>query len=229
MENQDNHGESWDESQDFEKEWWGDCLSTYSEERKQLVYALKMGLVVDKNDGKVEISLNGQSVLDIGGGPVSILLKCKNFRKGQEDLRNTVVIDPLMDQYPEWVKLRYKAAGIIYKNKSGEDVVSTNRTEEFPDGELPEGFYDEVWIYNVLQHVQDPKKIIDNARRVGKLIRIFEWVEKPISPGHPHSLTSEQLDEWLGGIGSTEEFKGESGLHGKGYFGIFPTKGGIRR
>ena len=85
--------------------------------------------------------------------------------------------------------------------------------------------YDEVWLYNVLQHTQDPEKIIRNAQRAGRIIRIFEWIETRISinEGHPHSFTEQQLNEWLGGEGKVETLNGQANCWGKCYYGIFPT------
>ncbi len=34
----------WDDDQQWESEWWGDCVNTFAEETKQLTYAKKMGL-----------------------------------------------------------------------------------------------------------------------------------------------------------------------------------------
>ena len=98
--------EAWRRAQAWERDWWGDCLNTYSEEEKQLVYANRMGLVAF-HDGKspYNFDLGGMSVLDIGGGPCSLLLKCVNFR-GK-------VIDPLC--FPDWVLARYELAGIEFE------------------------------------------------------------------------------------------------------------------
>jgi len=185
---------------EWEKEWWGTCQNTYGEEYKQLLYARKMGLeFFHDGRGPFNIDMQGASVLDIGGGPTSLLLKCVNV-KGK-------VIDPL--QYPDWVYERYKLAGISYQIKYGEDI-------EEPS------VWDEVWIYNVLQHVKSPKQIIDNAQQAGKLIRIFEWVDTPTNEGHPHCLRADGLNLWLKGEGKTE-FVRENTAVGKCYYGIFPT------
>ena len=189
----------WKKAQQFEKDWWGTCQNTFGEETKQFLYASKMGLKTF-HDGKspFNFDMKGKSVLDIGGGPVSLLLKCQNLKKGK-------VVDPC--KFPRWVKSRYKAAGIEFEEKKGEDI--------------KEKGWDEVWIYNVLQHVEDPKKVIENAKKAGRIIRIFEWVEISQSEGHLHTLTEERLNEWLGGEGKTEVLKGQNTCFGKCYYGIF--------
>ena len=83
--------------------------------------------------------------------------------------------------------------------------------------------FDEAWIYNVLQHTENPKKVIENAQRVANTIRIFEWVNTGINIGHIHNLTESKLNEWLGGYGKVETFNGQWNCYGKAYYGIFPS------
>jgi hypothetical protein len=193
---------AWKDEQHFESDWWGNCLNTYQEETKQIVYAKRMGLKAEMVDGKYPVyDLKKVSVLDIGGGPVSMLLKCIN--KGK-----VAVIDPC--DYPYWVDTRYKKAEILYEKRKGEDLL-LGRTDQI---------IDEIWIYNVLQHVDNPKLIIENAKKVSKIIRIFEWIDTWVSPGHPHVLKEKTLNEWLGGVGKVEQLN-ESGCHGNSYFGVF--------
>lgn len=188
--------------QEWERSWWGDCGSTYHEETKQFVYARLMGLQFEWEGPGPRIDLKGKSVLDIGGGPVSMLLKTKN--KGY-----CLVIDPC--DYPGWISARYTELGIAHLDTGGEGFI-----EKLGDKKI----YDEVLIYNVLQHTIDPEKIIQNARKVSKIIRIFEWIDEPASIGHPHTLTEKNLNKWLGGDGKVTMLN-ESGCVGKAYSGIF--------
>jgi len=177
---------SWKDDQKFEKDWHNNCVNSYWEETKQMHYARYMGLVAYQTpDEKYPTyDLKGKSVLDIGGGAYSLLLKCVNLGK------NSMVVDPL--RYPSWTYARYDAAGIGYATIKGEDI------------EL-KGF-DEVWIYNCLQHTEDPEKIIQNARKAAKVIRIFEWIDRGVMLGHPQDLKKAKLDKWLGGKGKAEIF-----------------------
>jgi len=190
---------SWKKAQKWEKEWHGNCINTLFEEEKQLVYAEKMGLEkVGSEKTPYVFDLHRVSVIDIGGGATSLLLKCINFSKA-------VVADPL--NFPNWVIARYLIAGIKFWNVGGEYLNTTER-------------FDECFIYNILQHCQDPKKVIENAKKVSKIIRIFEWIDTPISKGHIHTLTEEKLNKWLGGEGKVEVFN-QQPLFGKGYYGVF--------
>jgi hypothetical protein len=56
------------------------------------------------------------------------------------------------------------------------------------------GRFDEVWGYNVLQHVVDPAEVMATARACAeKRIRWFDVVETPIYPVHPHSIKADWL------------------------------------
>jgi len=196
---------NWKKAQKYEKEWWGNAINTYAEEMKQFLYAKKMGLITSPTiKTPYRFDLQGKSILDIGGGPCSLLLKCEGFKTAE-------VVDPL--SIPAWVKSRYITADIQYTQMKGEDIKNKN-LEKFK--------IDEIWIYNVLPHCKNPKKIIENAKKIGKLIRIFEWIDTPIGAGHISSPTAKELNEWLGGEGKVEQLTGVA--HGKAYYGVFPTK-----
>lgn len=191
---------SWAEDSNWERDWWGNCANTTREELLQIAYATRMGLALTPTDRTpYNIDMGGKSVLDIGGGPVSLLLKCVNVEG--------VVTDPC--NYPAWIAQRYRAAGIGYFEFEGEHIAALGR-------------FDECWIYNCLQHTTDPALIIKNARAAAKTIRIFEWIDAGIGIGHPHNLTEQRLNEWLGGQGSVEHFR-EHGADGACYYGAFQT------
>jgi len=145
-------------------------------------------------------SVDGKRIADIGGGPVSLLLKVP-------DHSNSVVVDPC--PYPRWVTERYRACGIRFVRKRGEDDWR--------------GRYDEAWIYNVLQHVDDPEKVIANARARASVVRLFEWINVDPYPGHPHRLDKGHLDEWLDGVGFTSALN-EAGAVGEAYYGVFKNR-----
>ena len=193
-----------EDHQAFEKEWWGNCCWTFGEENKQITYANRMGLEIMPNDHEKWplYNLEGKSVLDIGGGPVSMLLKTVNGR-------DLAVVDPC--EYPGWVWQRYEENAI---------ECFVEPAEEFYTGYE----YDEVWIYNVLQHVESPIDVMGTAIyncKDGGVIRIFEWIDTAPCLGHPHTITAEWLDEIFGQRGTVEQMNGENNLYGKAYHGAF--------
>lgn len=189
---------TWPEHQEFEREWWGSCVNTYGEETKQLTYAHRMGLRIVEAGGHWPVyDLAGRSVVDIGGGPASILLKTVNGG-------SMMVVDPC--EYPEWVAARYLTARIAYFREPAETFVG--------------GGFDEAWIYNVLQHVQDPEKVVAQARQAAPVVRVFEWVEMPPHLGHPHELHAADLERWLGLGNYQVETMHENGCHGVAFYGV---------
>jgi hypothetical protein len=180
---------------DFEKDYWGDCCNTFDEDQKHYVYGRLMGL----KQVHFSFEVGNKRILDIGGGPTSMLLKCKDLVCGK-------VVDPIW--YPQWTADRYAMKNIVVGVYPGEDVYETD--------------WDEVWIYNCMQHAIDPQKIIDNAKRAAPILRLFEWIDVPAHDGHPHELTESNLNEWIGQKGSVIQLA-ESGCYGKAYYGVFNT------
>ncbi len=178
----------------FEKSFWGDCTNTFGEETKQYVYARFMGL--EKIDWSFDV--HHKRILDIGGGPVSMLLKAFTLSAGK-------VCDPI--RYPAWVYERYAAKNIECATILGEDVHETG--------------WDEVWIYNVLQHTIDPEKIIHNALRAAPVLRLFEWLDFPPHPGHPQMLTEVDLTRWLLGRRGLVVQLNHDGCFGRSFSGVF--------
>lgn len=201
---------SWEDEQHEEASWWGDCTNTYGEEEKQTVYAELMGLELLNVGGPGPIiDMEDKSVLDIGGGPCSLLLKTRTT--GRKEL-----VDPC--KYPEWVGHRYSAADISWYRMKGEVV-----RDRFAEVETR---WDECWIYNVLQHTDDPELVVKNALWAAPVVRIFEWVDKPVSPGHPHTLTAKELDDWLGIRNSSVSdcfWLTSRGCYGRGYVAVVRT------
>jgi hypothetical protein len=177
---------------EFEKKFWNNCTNTFDEEQKHYVYAKYMKIM---QQGFAFVS-EGQRILDIGGGPVSMLLKVKNLKEG-------LVWDPI--DYPQWTKDRYAIKNIKVKVAPGEI--------------LDEKGWDEVWIYNCLQHTEDPTAILKRSLSSAKTLRIFEWVNIPPHEGHPQMITADFLDAALGQKGTVVRLA-ENGCYGEAYFNV---------
>lgn len=54
----------------------------------------------------------------------------------------------------------------------------------------------EIWMFNVLQHVQDPEKFISKAKRA-RIVRYFEPINTGITPYHPHSFLKDDFERWF--------------------------------
>lgn len=203
--------ERWSAAQVKEAGYWRNCNGAvaWGEFVKHEMDAREMGLFSDYGDECNELDMQGKSVLDVGGGPVSMTLRCYNA--GQ-----LLVVDPC--NYPSCVERRYYRHGINFLRAAGEDLDKC---------ELVGDTFDEVWIYNLLQHVRDPEKIVQNAlERISPTgcLRMFEWLWIPSDECHPHTLTPEDLMKWL--HGSTTVRVGtprmvEHGCNANAFVGIF--------
>ena len=175
---------SWEHTQKHELEYWGNCLGmrAWGEFVKQEMYGREMQVFAYYGLPDGELDLQGRSVLDVGGGPVSMTLRCRNAAK-------LVVVDPC--DWPESVFRRYTNYGIEFVSAKGEDLDTALSVDEQ---------FDEVWLYNVLQHVDNPVKVIQNAiartKSQGRF-RICEWVDVPADDCHPHVLTVDTLRNWI--------------------------------
>lgn len=189
-----------EEDQTFERDWWGDCCNTFGEETKQISYAHRMGLVVTPvyAGSWPAYDIEGKSIIDLGGGPTSMLLKCFNFDQA-------LVVDPC--EYPDWVAQRYAAHGVEYAQANAEDLVAGDAR------------FDEAWFYNVLQHTEHAREIVEVARRNAKVVRCFEWIDTERTLGHPTVLTEQLLNEWLDTVGVTEHIN-ENGAYGRCYYAV---------
>ena len=80
--------------------------------------------------------------------------------------------------------------------------------------------FDEILMYNCLQHTENPAKICHNILAFSKIVRVFEWVDTGIADGHIQDLTEASLNGWLKGEGKVE-FINQSPVVGKAYYGVF--------
>lgn len=146
--------------------------------------------------------LQGKDILDIGGGPTSLLLRCKNFICA-------TVVDPL--PMSEFALNRYKDAGICLVSQPAEDFEYQYKDK-----------YDEIWIYNCLHHVMNPSLILKNAIANTKCLRIMECLYTPIDYMHPQSFTPKFFEEILGSGGTVSDvYEPAPSPRGTFYYGVF--------
>ncbi|QQS17297.1 methyltransferase domain-containing protein [Candidatus Saccharibacteria bacterium] len=196
------HNHTHEEAQAEELAFWLSPGAELGEQLKQLTYAPLLGLDFE-HDGNSPYVIHkpNKSIIDIGGGPVSLLLKTKATLK--------TVIDPC--SYPAWVRSRYEQNDVRWIK----DVAETYQPE------LAETA-DEVWLYNVLQHTTDPQKIFENVLRYlksGGVFRFFDWIETGTNVAHPISLTAEDVHRDMVSAGFTNVAVQTTELHENGAYG----------
>jgi glycosyltransferase involved in cell wall biosynthesis len=195
----------WEKAQTWERDWWGDEDNSRweGERRKQCEYARLMGLPDD-------LVLGDKSIVDIGAGPTSLLLR--TISTGRK-----VAVDPM--PMADWVWKRYRDEGVELVQMKGEELA-------------PFYTFDEVWIYNCLQHTENPVKVLEAAKRSGKRIRVFEWLVQYTDTGHLHALTeklfrdafSSPAGEWKVSLWNTGTVNSLDGLMAGPYIAICMDK-----
>src|SRR5215213_6310588 len=151
----------WETAQRRERDWWGTepHLRWQEEIGKQQTYARLMGLPSDLNMGS-------KTILDVGCGPVSMLLRATHG--------GAAGVDPLL--MSEETKVKYAEANVALYHSKAEDF-------------QPSKHFDEAWMYNCLQHVDDPNKVVAMLLQSADAVRIFEWIDMSTDGMHPHTLT----------------------------------------
>jgi hypothetical protein len=112
----------------------------------------------------------GRTIIDLGGGPWPLAVTL------DLPFERLVVVDPLCrGLFP----VDYRA-DVLRVAMPAEDWIG-----------MPA---DEVWGYNVLQHVMDPSLVMDTARRhAASVVRWFDWTDTVVEAHHPHSIRAEWL------------------------------------
>ena len=111
-------------------------------------------------------------LVDIGSGPIGILTKLKAKEK--------IAVDPLPIMSLDKTIKRIKVPG-----------------EKIP---LPNESVDCIFIYNVLQHVMSPQKVLEEGARIlkkGGTFYLLEQLNLPTNKLHPHSLKLEMFEKWI--------------------------------
>jgi hypothetical protein len=119
----------------------------------------------------IDPDLKGKRVAEVGPADFPALMICKNRNE-------SFIVEPLPSKY-------LKSFRIWVDQRIAEDV-------DFSD-------CDEVWLLNVLQHVQDPYKIVENAKKA-KVVRWFEPINYGVDECHLWNLTLDMFKEWFGEV-----------------------------
>lgn len=178
--------ERWQQAQKAERKFHDG--RTWSEKAKEYKEMYSTYLAVLGFDIAGSGSVN--KVLEVGCADVPMLyfVKCKNAH----------ICEPMPSKLLN---------NICYENDF------TQHSCKFEDMPEPAELFNEIWLFNVMQHVQDPEKFIEKAKRIGRTIRFFEPIDWPIEIYHPFSYTIDDYKRWFGGC--VQFYKGGSikGFH----------------
>jgi hypothetical protein len=118
-----------------------------------------------------------KTIVESGGGRFPHVTFC-------DGAKNKISVEPLFDSLDEYSKK--------YQLDNGVQVV----TGAFEDYDPPEDLdVDEVWFFNVLQHVKDPSYQIEKGKEIAKVVRVFEPLNIPTDAAHPHMFDASFFEE----------------------------------
>lgn len=131
-----------------------------------------LNTVLEYFDLKENQDFGNKTLVDIGSGPIGILTKLR--------ARERIAMDPLpIESVDETIK-RIEAPG-----------------ERIP---LLDETADCVFVYNVLQHVIFPEKVLEEGTRIlkkGGIFYILEQLNLPTDKMHLHSLRIDMFENWI--------------------------------
>lgn len=122
----------------------------------------------------IDKNLDGKTILEIGPARISALLYCENYK-------NSFIVEPIV----------YEDSEHLYADKPIKFI-----RDMYEECESPKA--DEIWLFNVLQHILDPDLFIEKCKNNSKVIRFFEPINTAIEPHHPHSFTKEDYEKYFG-------------------------------
>jgi len=146
----------------------------------------------------IDKDLKGKKIMEIGPGRISGLLFCENYSK-------SYIIEPT----------EYEDIDYLYEGKNLEIIKKTVEETDLPE-------VDEVWIFNLLQHVQNPDLLVSKCKEVSKIIRFFEPIDLPTNLEHPFTFSKNDFITYFGSCVTDYEPSGIPGFHGaRCVYGIY--------
>lgn len=129
--------------------------------------------------------LHGLHVIEIGPADFPALYFCENY--------NGVIVEPMPSDHLRTICENKGIRLIVEPFEVSEIVLEPAQTVE-------------VWLFNVMQHVQDPDVFIARCKMLADRIRFFEPINQPITTYHPHTFTKEDFEKWF--PGTVQDYKG---------------------
>lgn len=149
----------------------------------------------------IDKDLNGKSIIEIGPAKFASLLYCTNYEK-------SYIVEPSI----------YDDVKGYYENKN---LVFIHDLYESCDSPT----VDEIWLFNLMQHVKNPDALIEKAKAHSKIIRFFEPIDLPTNLEHPFSFSEDDYKQYFGDCVKIYTSIGERPFHeAKCAYGVYHCK-----
>lgn len=123
-----------------------------------------------------------KTIMEVGPADIPALAFCKNYSD------RSVIVEPMPSDHLEIIT---HAMPVTIINMPAEIIVTAGGQPNM----------DEIWLFNLLQHVMDPNRVVEVCKDClvpGGVIRFFEPINTEIDTCHPHSMTQQDYIEWFG-------------------------------
>jgi len=121
----------------------------------------------------------GKTIVESGGGRFPHVAFCGGVKR-------KISVEPLYRKLDDYCKQ--------FQNNMGIEVIECGFEAYEPENGLD---IDEVWFFNVLQHVRDPELHIKKAKEISKAVRVFEPINVPTDTAHPHMFDIEFFEHFF--------------------------------
>jgi hypothetical protein len=185
----------WEEAQVGEKKFHDDVNNEESYANYKGAYKYYFKYLDINSD------LKGKSIIEIGPAKFAGLLYCENYDK-------SYIVEPTP----------YDNIDSYYEGKNLEFI-----RELYEDCDSPK--VDEVWIFNLMQHVKNPDELIEKAKKYAKVIRFFEPIDLPTNLEHPFTFSADDYRKYFGDSVKIYSSIGEPNFHGATcVYGVYNCK-----
>lgn len=137
----------------------------------------------------IEADQKGKRIIEIGCADIPAVYFCRNL--------TATIIEPL--EYPVLAEI-VKEQNYTWIKAPVEKVKDKLQA-------------DEVWLFNVMQHIIDPDAFVAICKKCAPVIRFFEPIDYPTCQYHPHTFSLQDYRKYFGD--SVRFYKGGSlpGFH----------------
>lgn len=150
-------------------------------ERSCHTFGLEQGVAVYRESYKkmftylgMDFCQHGKSIIEIGPADFPALAYCHNYAG--------TIIEPMPSEHLATFCSSHQVRLI---------------TEPVEECDLMP--CDEIWMFNLLQHVIDPELLVSKCKVAAKAIRYFEPVDYGTCEFHPHTFSQRDFERWFGG------------------------------
>lgn len=179
---------NWEKSNELESNYWDIFTAEMMTLKHQDLYMEFLDINSDYfTKGDNSLNFSNLKVLDVGGVPISVLLRTNNGKGNLHDeVLEGVIIDPA--KINKYQLDRYSFFKLNFINDKAENIKKYYSEENF---------FDECLIYNCLQHAEEPLIILNSIFFISKRIRLSDPINAEIGDCHLRDFSEKYFDSFF--------------------------------